>query len=178
MLSLYSCISLSSQAWHEAPDEGESGPLSLNIHSGCSFRNGCPLATFVLLFVPYVIILFSNTEKLVRFCVCLFVFKYESWFFISIFLFGHIRSYLCQCKLCCGMQDLFTEAHKYLSLWCAGSVAALGRLSCYAALGILVLWPRIEPASPALEDRHLTTGPPGKSPNSLDLCLFYLKSEI
>ena len=28
----------------------------------------------------------------------------------------------------------------------------------------LVLWPRIEPVSPALEGGFLTAGPPGKSP--------------
>ena len=31
------------------------------------------------------------------------------------------------------------------------------------ACGLLVPWPGIEPSSPALEDRVLTTGPPGKS---------------
>ena len=38
------------------------------------------------------------------------------------------------------------------------------RLSCPAACGILVPWPGIEPTSPALQSRFLTTGPPGKSP--------------
>ena len=37
------------------------------------------------------------------------------------------------------------------------------RLSCPAACGILVPWPGIQPASPALQDRFLTTGPSGKS---------------
>ena len=36
-------------------------------------------------------------------------------------------------------------------------------LSCPAACGILVPRPGIEPMSPALEGRFLTTGPPGKS---------------
>ena len=31
------------------------------------------------------------------------------------------------------------------------------------ACGILAPWPGVEPASPALEDEVLTTGPPGKS---------------
>ena len=35
--------------------------------------------------------------------------------------------------------------------------------SCPTACGILVPRPRIEPASPALEGRFFTTGPPGKS---------------
>ena len=37
------------------------------------------------------------------------------------------------------------------------------KLSCPMAYGSLVLWPGIEPTSPALEGRFLTTGPPGKS---------------
>ena len=41
------------------------------------------------------------------------------------------------------------------------------RLSCPTACGILVLQPGIEPMSPALEGRFLTTGPPGKSPSFL-----------
>ena len=36
-------------------------------------------------------------------------------------------------------------------------------LSCSVGCGILVLWPGIELASPALESGFLTTGPPGKS---------------
>ena len=36
-------------------------------------------------------------------------------------------------------------------------------LSCPAACGILAPWPGIEPGSPALQGRFLTTGPPGKS---------------
>ena len=37
------------------------------------------------------------------------------------------------------------------------------RLGCSVAYGILVPWPGIEPASPALQGGFLTTGPPGKS---------------
>ena len=39
--------------------------------------------------------------------------------------------------------------------------AALG-LSCLATCGMLVPLPGIKPVSPALEDRILTTEPPGK----------------
>ena len=39
------------------------------------------------------------------------------------------------------------------------------RLSCPTARGILVSRPGIEPVSPALAGRFLTTGPPGKSLN-------------
>ena len=46
---------------------------------------------------------------------------------------------------------------------CTGSVVAMCRLSCSVACGILVPWPGIEPASPALQGRFFTTGPWGKS---------------
>ena len=45
-----------------------------------------------------------------------------------------------------------------------GSVVVAHGLSCPTACGILVPRQGIEPASPALEGRFLTTGPPGKSP--------------
>ena len=44
-------------------------------------------------------------------------------------------------------------------------------LSCPVACGILVPRPGIEPASPALQDGFLTTGPPEKS-----LCIFLYMS--
>ena len=40
----------------------------------------------------------------------------------------------------------------------------------HEACGILALWPGIEPTTPALEGKVLTTGLPGKSP---ELLLFY-----
>ena len=49
------------------------------------------------------------------------------------------------------------------------SVVAAHRVSCSAACGILVPRPGIEPESPALQDRFLTTGPPGKSLNYLQI---------
>ena len=48
--------------------------------------------------------------------------------------------------------------------WYMGSFVGACRLSCSMAFEILVPQPRIEPVSPVLEDRFLTTGPPGKSP--------------
>ena len=52
--------------------------------------------------------------------------------------------------------------------------------------GVLVPWPGVEPTSPALQGRFLTTGPPGKSLSSIFLIfavlvdekssIFYLKS--
>ena len=44
-----------------------------------------------------------------------------------------------------------------------GSVSVLLRLSCSAACGILLPHPGIEPMSPALQGRFLTTGPQEKS---------------
>ena len=46
-------------------------------------------------------------------------------------------------------------------MWCTDSLVGF---SYPAACGILVSQPGIDSASPALEDRFLTTGPPGKSP--------------
>ena len=50
------------------------------------------------------------------------------------------------------------------SVW-ASLVVAHG-LSCPSACGISVPWPGIEPASPVLQGRLLTTGLPGKSQSS------------
>ena len=50
----------------------------------------------------------------------------------------------------------------YSSCLPQGLVVAHG-LSCSTACGILVSRPGIEPASPALQGRFLTTGKPGKS---------------
>ena len=62
---------------------------------------------------------------------------------------GHVGSVVCG-----------TQA---LSLSCVSSVVVAHGLSCPAACGVLVPWPGIEPASPALEGGFFTTGPPGKS---------------
>ena len=53
-----------------------------------------------------------------------------------------------------------------------GSVAAVPRLSCSAACGILAPQPGIEPVSPALQDRFFTTGPREK------FLLFYFKISL
>ena len=44
-------------------------------------------------------------------------------------------------------------------------------------LGILVPQPETEPVSPALENGLLTTGPPGKSPNSFLTDFVFLGSK-
>ena len=43
-----------------------------------------------------------------------------------------------------------------------GSVVVAHGLSCATACGTLVSWPGMEPMSPSVEGRFLTTGPPGK----------------
>ena len=57
-----------------------------------------------------------------------------------------------------------------LSLQCLGS-RARGLSSCVVACDIEALRPGMEPASPALQDGCLTTGPPGKSPSQPVLIL-------
>ena len=52
--------------------------------------------------------------------------------------------------------------HWVLAAVCGISLVVAFRLNCAEACGILVPWPGIKPASPALEARFLTTGPPGK----------------
>ena len=44
-----------------------------------------------------------------------------------------------------------------------GSLVVAHGLSCSETYEILVLWPGIKPASPALQGEFLSTGPPGKS---------------
>ena len=56
----------------------------------------------------------------------------------------------------------------------AGSVVAALGFSCPAACGSLVPGPGIEPTSPALEGRFLTTGPRGNSPMSCFLGIYKL----
>ena len=88
--------------------------------------------------------------------------SYHPFLFLSFSLFGFSGSLLCHggfspvvgCS--CGMWGLSTQAQQ---LWHMGLVA-------HIACGILVPRPGFEPASPALEGRFLTTGPPGKSPIS------------
>ena len=44
-----------------------------------------------------------------------------------------------------------------------GTLVLAGGLSCSVSCGIFVPWPGIEPGSPALQSRFLTTGSPWKS---------------
>ena len=70
--------------------------------------------------------------------------------------------------------DTYTSIYIYITvlglhcrvqaLKCSDSVTVSCRPTCPMACGILVPWPGIRPASPALEGRFPTTGPQGKSP--------------
>ena len=79
------------------------------------------------------------------------------------------RALVAACSIFAAVRRLFVAAHRLLSS-CgtraperAVSVVAARGLSCPAACGILVPWPGIEPVSPVMEGRFLTTGPPRKS---------------
>ena len=68
------------------------------------------------------------------------------------------------CETCCSTWDLSLQPSGFsLVEGPRFSVVAVRGLSCPMACGILVPQPGIEPMSPALEGRVLTTGPPGKS---------------
>ena len=71
----------------------------------------------------------------------------------------HVRSSFCHVRS-------FVAAR---GLQSTGSVVVARGLSCSAACGILVPRPGIEPVSPALQGRFLTTGPPGKPPCQLTI---------
>ena len=81
------------------------------------------------------------------------------WLVLFVHLFF---TYFAASDLSCIMQCLSLRHTGF-------SLVAAHRLSCPTVCGILVPWPGIEPTSPALEGRFLTTGPPGKS-----LVLLYL----
>ena len=63
-------------------------------------------------------------------------------------LVSYMIFFLAALGLCC-------DTRTFLTVACG--------LSCSPACGILVPQPGIKPPSPVLEDRFLTTGPPGKS---------------
>ena len=60
----------------------------------------------------------------------------------------------------CGLQDFPASC----AIFCCSVWTPHLWVSCSVAGIILVPWPRIEPMSPALQGRFLTTKPPGKSP--------------
>ena len=95
----------------------------------------------------------------------------KSWVFGYLFIY--LAASVLQCHtwdLHCGMQDLLLP---YVCFSCCGLHACrlsglhACRPSSLTVCGVLVLPPGMEPASPALEGRFLTPGPPGKSQRSL-----------
>ena len=125
----------------------------------------------------------TNEETLLKSCDTKFIFSlfpdiHNRWgdvssiFSFSFFLFL-ICNYLSTPGLSWWHVGSFLVAHELSScgtrpLECKGSIVFVCGLSCPLACGILVSQPGIKPASPALQDRFLTTGP-GKS----HLFLFY-----
>ena len=116
-------------------------------------------------------------------------------FFLKRFLKKHSFVYLAAFGLGCIMQDLLlwfvdslvvargltdcsTQAPEHADFINCGTTGLWfwhEGFSCSAACGILVHWLEIEPKSPALQGRFLTTGPPRKShlfPLWLEVCTF------
>ena len=89
------------------------------------------------------VILFKNIVHYGRYCTRRFGPQRNRIFF---YLFVYLASL--------GTWDL-PVAHR-LYWWHAGSLVAMGGLSCSLACGILVPQPRLKPVSPALRGRFLT----------------------
>ena len=116
--------------------------------------------------VPYVTGTFLSALLV---CTCLLA-KQTFWptqyYHPSFYLFVYLAASGLGCSgwaLCCVVGDL--PLQWILELWHTSSVVVACRLSCSMAGGILIPWPGIEPSSPALQGRFLTSGPQGKSPS-------------
>ena len=83
----------------------------------------------------------------------------EALITVSIFKMLIYLIYLAASSLSCFMPDL--------SLWHPASLVTVHGLNCSEPRGILVPEPGIEPMSPALQGRFLSTGLPGKFPQYL-----------
>ena len=79
----------------------------------------------------------------------------------STFSYLHVQPSIVREKKKKACQTNFSLIFFFLTFGWMGSVVVVLRLSHPAAYGILIPWPGIEPMSPALEGRFLTTGPPG-----------------
>ena len=111
-------------------------------------------------FPPFLYILGLTTS----FCVCL----------VGGFCFILVLCWLCWAFLAALRlfveNQTFSSCSEQAALEHVGSVVAVHgvsnwgvQLRCPVTRGILVPWPGIESAPPAVEGRFLTTGPPGKS---------------
>ena len=85
----------------------------------------------------------------------------QIFFFKNIYLAALGLSCVMQ-HLCCIMQGLSSQ-HMASLVVAHGSVVAVHGLSCSSTCGIFVPRPGIKPASPTLQGKFLTPGPPGKS---------------
>ena len=146
-----------------------------------SKRNPALLAITLLSFCPLPHPALSTTFHLYRFSyssyewshvvggfLWLTSFLSMLFFLNTYFLFIYLFIWLCWVLVAaCGIFSLQRMSFSSCGAWvpeCVGSVVVACGLSCPVACGILVPWPGMEPAFPALEGRFLTTGPPGKSP--------------
>ena len=98
--------------------------------------------------------------------VCPCIYLGQLWPQRSYFLIYYLFIYFAALSLCCDTGDLHCSVQAYSSCSWDSLVMAFW-LSCSLASGILVLWPRIKPAPPALEGRFLTIGLSGKSQDQL-----------
>ena len=90
------------------------------------------------------------------------------YFFFNIYLFGCVGSQLQHAGSSLHHGGSFIVMHglSKCGAWAlehSGSLTAGHRLSCPEACGILVPQPGIQPTSPALQGRFLTSGPPVNS---------------
>ena len=91
----------------------------------------------------------------------------------SVQLLSRVRLFATPWTAAC--QAALVTVHGLGSIECAGSPASVHRLSCPTACGSLVPQPGMKPSSPALGDKFLTTGLPGKSLFLLLTDLSYLR---
>ena len=72
--------------------------------------------------------------------------------------------------------NLYWICYNIISFLCFHFIFSVFGFKVYR---ILIPWPGIDPTSPALEDKVLTTGPPGKSLSLIDLSeIFIMASGI
>ena len=112
---------------------------------------------------------FKNYKALCKSHHSIFIYFFQILGYLNTFFFLFLALGLCCGAWAFSSRDAWAPEH-------VGSVAAVCGLSCPVACGILVPQPGIEPGSPALQGRFLTTGPLLKSLvlYYFYLCMFYL----
>ena len=106
---------------------------------------------------------YSNTFNVYSFICTRFCKHAPFRFFLNRYRTIFLNIYSAALSVSCDTRDVCCGTH---ALHCGvhASLVVAHRLSCPAACGILIPQPGIEPMSPALEGRFLTSGPPRKSP--------------